>query len=125
MYVWYQTLCHAHKLHHIGLELFVFNLCCNKIALGLPNQSKLPPNQPLGSEAPLDATIDFEALPVPPMDFKALLVPPMDSKAPPTPTDSEMAPKPKESVDSVQSEAFDGNLFDLTPPSSYNEKTVL
>ena len=63
-------------------------------------------------------TIDFEALPVPPMDFKALLVPPMDSKAPPTPMDSEMALKPKESVDSVQSEAFDGNLFDLTPPSS-------
>ena len=60
------------------------------------------------------------------MDSEALLVPSMDSKAPPTPTDSKMALKPMESVDPVQSEAFDGNLFDLTPPfSSQQEDSVM
>ena len=110
----------------------------NEIASGPPDRSEVPPDQPLGSEAPPDVPMDSEAPPVPPADSgappvpptdseappvpptdsEAPLVPPIDSEAPPAPMDSEMAPKPMESVDPVRSEAFDGNLSDLTPPSS-------
>ena len=89
----------------------------NENTSGLPNQSEVPPDQRLGSEAPPDVPMDPEAPMVPPLDSEAP-VPPADSKSVPAPMDSEMAPEPMESLDHVQSGAFDGDLSDLTPLSS-------
>ena len=90
----------------------------NKNTSGLPNQSKVPLDQRLGSEAPPDVPMDPEAPLVPPVDSKAPLVPPADSESVPAPMDSEMAPEPTETLDHVQSGAFNSDLSDLTPLSS-------
>ena len=90
----------------------------NENTSGLPDRSEVPPDQCLGSEAPPDVLMDPKALLVPPADSEAPLVPPADSESVPAPMDSEMAPEPTESLDHVRSGAFNGDLSDLTPPSS-------
>ena len=90
----------------------------NENTSGLPDRSKVPLDQCLGSEAPPDVLMDPEALPVPPIDSEAPPVPPADSESVPAPMDSEMAPEPTETLDHIRSEAFDGDLSDLTPLSS-------
>ena len=90
----------------------------NENTSGLPNQSEVPPDQHLGSEALSDVPMDPEALPVPPTDSEAPPVPPVDSESVPAPMDSEMALEPTETLDHIQSGAFNGDLSNLTPLSS-------